>query len=80
MGGANAPEIPEFTEEFVREALGRISVEELRAAGMLRDLMELAEGLPTEPRELERDEEGDVEFDSLDDDELLRQAMQMIED
>ena len=69
-----------LSDDAIRDLLGRISIEELRASGMLSDLMALAEGEANGPAEVESTEEGDVEFDALDDDELLRQAMQMIED
>ncbi len=80
LAGEEADEAPGVSDDAIRDLLGRISIEELRASGMLSDLMALAEGEANGPAEVESTEEGDVEFDALDDDELLRQAMQMIED
>ena len=67
-------------DEAVRALLGRLPIDELRASGMLDQLMAMAEGNTIPAEQVESTEEGDVEFDALDDDELLRQAMQMIED
>ena len=80
LAGEEADEASGVSDDAIRDLLGRISIDELRASGMLSDLMALAEGEANRPVEVESTEEGDVEFDALDDDELLRQAMQMIED